>query len=397
MATLFRPAFSAVVQAVYTDTEFKKYTDEVFDNSTCPEGMEVALLCNPFHEKRFSEHLDRYFLPKKDVKVFMDSGGFQLISGKFIGDKNAFKESTYKNMAEWCDYAFCFDENPIDAQRIYYPERVVPAAKETNKNIKRQIEVFKELKTKARIFPIFHCKEKERLQAAKALMEGLDVSYLAGVAFNSMVWGGGNTLDFGKLAFFNEIKRLYKVPNLIHLLSYGEINLVSSLVVLLKEGWLGDDCIFSTDSTSYVLGLSRWGYVPLLDGSAKSISAKNNKKGWEEFQKYFAERCPEMSEESKKIPHTKTHMTHHDSKLAVTCSLLVVKKAYGELVKDPVNYSLKHGYLSESKINSLLELAKTSDYQEFQEWRKEFGEVWNDRHCWRDTMRRDSSLEDFFA
>lgn len=257
----FKAAFSAACGTgmINIDGPTAKYTDEVFDQSVLPEGLKVAILMNPFHDKEMERFLNNYFIPKKNTQIFIDSGGYQLIRGIFKGDKTAYKENVYNLMAKYADYAFCFDENPLGENRVYCHDRVIPAVLETNKNIKRQIEVFKEKGSKAKVLPIFQVKEGDRHKVIDLLFEGVDLDYVAGIALNKLVWGGNGTEDFGKLAFFNEVKKAVKIPNMLHLLSYGLLRVVTPFIVLQRFGYFGEDSIFSADSSLYVQGMRRWG------------------------------------------------------------------------------------------------------------------------------------------
>ena len=401
MGYTFKAAFSAICSMVDIEGETAKYTDEMFDQSTCPQGLEIAALVNPFHDHKLEKYIVDYFEPRKargfPTDIFMDSGGFQLIKGKFKGDKDEFKERIYKLMAEHAiDYAFCFDENPIDQFKVYHHDRVLPAAEATNKNIQRQIQVLNDKGGRAKVFPIFHCKEDERLETAEVLLKDLDFSRVAGVSFNSLVWGGSGTADFGKLAFFNELKKLYPFPNFIHLLSYGEAKLIVPFMVLQRLGFLGDDSIVSADSTSYTMGLRRWGFIPLMDGSAKRVAAKANEAAWEEFKAYFVAKCPELTEKGKTRPYNDTLMCGKDANLVTVCYMMVAKKAYSEMWQDPIAFGLKHKYLNEAQVNSLIQLAKTDDFKGYQEWRKEFKVVWTTRIRGSDSVEKTKSTLDAF-
>lgn len=401
MANTFKVVFSSIAGMVDIDSPAVKLVDEAFDQSPLPTGLEVAALFNPFHDHEMKHYLEDYFLPKKCCEIFMDSGGFQIITGKLKGGdgkKEQFKEKVYKLMAKYADYAFCFDENPIDANRIYHHERVLPAARETNKNIKTQLKVLDSLGGHAKVFAIFHCKEDERLETAEVLLDGIDLKRLGGVALNSLVWGGSNTLDFGKVAYFNEIKKLYPdIPNFLHLLSYGEMKLVVPFIVLQRMGYMGGDNIISADSTSYTVGHRRWGFIPLLDGSAKRVSAEMNPKAWKEFQNYYVSKYPDISERAKTCPHTHTKLSAADSNIVSPCYMLVAKKAYTEMWKDPIDFAYKYKYLNEPQIKSLSLLAKTDDFQGYVEWRNEFNMLWDDRKRGNDSIEKSKvTLDAFF-
>lgn len=397
MANTFKAAFSAVCGMVDVIGPTAKYTDEVFDQSTLPEGLEIAVLLNPFHDHKMEHYINDYFIPKKNSQIFMDSGGFQLIKGIFKGDKTAFKEKVYGLMSKYADYGFCFDENPLGENRIYEHDKVIPAVRETSKNIKRQIEVFKEKNAKAKVFAIFQVKEDDRVEAADIMFDGIDMSHIAGIAFNSLVWGGSGTADFGKLAFFNELKKSHNAPNFIHLLSYGELKIVTPFIVLQRFGWLGDDNIISVDSSSYTMGLRRWGYIPWMDGSAKRVCAAVNPPVWEAFRDYCVARCPELKEKIAHKDHNNTKGPACDANLMSTCYMMVAKDAYKELFKDPIAFGLKHNYLNEAQIVSLKALSKTTSFDDFKKWRNEYEFLWNTRRKASDSKEQvKNTLDAFF-
>ena len=379
----FKAAFSAACGTGMIDIEgpTAKYTDEVFDQNALPKGLSVAILINPFHDSEMERFLHNYFIPKKNSQIFIDSGGYQLIRGIFKGDKTEFKEKVYNLMAKYADYAFCFDENPLDKNSVYCHERVIPAVLETNKNIKRQIEVFKEKGSKAKVLPIFQVKEDDRHKAIDLLFDGVDLKYIAGIALNKLVWGGNGTEDFGKLAFFNEVKKAVKIPNMLHLLSYGLLRVVTPFIILQRFGYFGEDNIFSADSSLYVQGMRRWGWVPLLDGSGHRVAGAENPTAWAAFKEYAIERIPELKDRIKDIDHTNTRTNHPTANLLSTCFMMVAKNAYINLFSDPVSFALKYQYLTEAQITSLKELSRTNTFQDYQKWREDFGVLWNGRRA----------------
>lgn len=377
----FKAAFSAACGTgmINIDGPTAKYTDEVFDQSVLPEGLNVAILMNPFHDKKMEHFLNNYFIPKKNSQIFIDSGGYQLIRGIFKGDKTAYKENVYNLMAKYADYAFCFDENPLDENRVYCHERVIPAVLETNKNIKRQIEVFKEKGSEAKVLPIFQIKEGDRHKVIDLLFDGVDLDYVAGIALNKLVWGGNGTEDFGKLAFFNEVRKAVKIPNMLHLLSYGLLRVVTPFIILQRFGYFGRDSIFSADSSLYVQGMRRWGWVPLLDGSGHRVEGKKSPKEWAAFKEYAIKRIPELKDKIGNMEHTNTRTDHPTANLLSTCFMMIAKNAYINLFNDPVDFALKYHYLTEAQITSLKELSRTNTFQDYQKWRGDYGVLWNDR------------------
>lgn len=397
MGKKLKAAFSAVCNMVHIEGPHAKFTDEIFTHEGLPPTLDIAMLCNPFHDKGLEEMLDNYYIPRK-VDIFVDSGGFQLLVGKFKGDKERFKEDIYQMMSKYADYAFCFDENPIDANRVYHHDRALPALEETNKNIRRQIEVFKANNSKAKVLGIYHIKEDDR-DLAGALFDGVDTKYIAGISFNSLTWGGSGTNDFGKMAFFNEVREKYKIPNMVHLLSYGELKIVCPFIVLQHFGFMGEDNVISVDSSSYTLGLRRWGFVPKLDGGARRIPAKNNNgKEWYAFRDWCVKKYGDaLSERFKATTHEDTRCKSEDALIHTAGFLYAARQGYINMMSDPVGFALKYGYMKEGQIKSLEILARTKTFDEYKEWRSEYGVAWGERKRMTDsTSKPKSTLDAFF-
>ncbi len=396
-------AFSAVTDTVEVllRENREELVDWMFDNSNLPSELNISLLCNPLTDGKYEETLNKYF-HRKDVDIYLDSGGFQLLRGTFKGKKDEIKEQVYKKMAEHADYAFCFDESPLENNgKTYNHEKAVWAALETNKNIIRQIEVFKETQAKTKILPIFQIKEEDREGAAENLLQNLDFNYIGGVSLNSRTWGASGTLNFSRLAFFKEtIKKFPQCPNFLHLLGYGEIRTLAPVLAIQQTGYLGDDSVISADSSSYPLALKKWGMVPKTDGSAKRVSASlsNGGKDWYNFQKWCLDNLGEyLSEDFKDIGHFDTKKVSTNNGVVNAAILMIARKGFRNLAKNPIEFSLKYGYLNEPQVRSIEAFGKTDDFKDYEEWRNEYHEVWRDRKRMEDSKQISrSNLDAFF-
>lgn len=393
-------AFSAAVDVARNLLKIDKeeLVDEIFNNANLPNEISISLLCNPISDGNFEDTLDSYF-HKKNVDIYLDSGGFQLIHGRLKGNKNDIKENVYRKMIKHADYAFCFDESPLEDNGKYYNHnKAVWAAKETNKNIRRQIEVFKENNAKAKILPIFQIKEEDREGAAHNLLDRLDFSCIGGVSLNSRTWGASETLNFAKLAFFKEtLKEFKECPNFLHLLGYGELRTLSSIVAVQSLGYLGKGNTISADGSSYSLAMQRWGMVAKTNGSAKRVPASsNNGKDWYAFIDWCYSNLGEhVTDELKNIGYLNTKDIKKDMFVVQAAILMLARNGFIEFAKDPVGFSLKYNYLNEPQVKSIEIFARTNDFKDYEEWRKEYHEVWRNRRNDAKKISR-SNLDAFF-
>ena len=261
----------------YTDEKYKEHRynliTECFEfirtslNSKL-DNIEVDfnLLYNAFTENHMGEfHVKQNYGFKK---IYSDSGGLQIITQKKkMTDK--IKSKIYESQNNYSDYAFCFDEIPVESidggeldrnttnSKVFNQNRLKETAEKTARNIKEQLSVL----DKPSVYYIIQGNTYDDMlkwfNYGKEIL-GDDIEKLEGIALAGICIGNGELeiadMAYGAHLIFESEPRLKKK---VHLLGVGTTKKILPTILLKKSGLLKDVEISADSSTCslvYMMG-----------------------------------------------------------------------------------------------------------------------------------------------
>jgi hypothetical protein len=223
---------------------------------------EFGLLYNAFTEPSFGEKFK--YLSGFD-HTHADSGGLQIITqGKSITDE--LKDQVYRNQAKNADLGMCFDEIPIGTlnatsgrndvdNRWFKPDEMEHYARETGRNIKRQIEIFHEEGSACKPILIAqgNCYETYMKWVEYALDEipKSDHKYIGGVAMGAAALGTGPLEDIERAFIFSQLPI---DKSHLHILGVGAARRMLPYMVFMQNGAYNGVTV-SYDSTTHTSGV----------------------------------------------------------------------------------------------------------------------------------------------
>ncbi|MBK02948.1 MAG: hypothetical protein CL464_10905 [Acidimicrobiaceae bacterium] len=229
-------------------------------------GVNYEIMFNAYNEVNamvnyFSKY--NYF----GTKWHADSGGLQMITlGKEITEE--LKEKVYRVQAQYSSYAMCFDELPIHvlelkgkqsridlSGRRYIEEWAKQRALNTGNNVKRQIEVFREMKSDSKVFLI--CQGNNVTDFVEYYNNAMSVipkeyySSMAGIALSAACTGLGRLEAIQMLGSYGFMDIPKEIGNKLHVLGFGSIKRLWPLLLLKESGYINKDITF--DSSSHAI------------------------------------------------------------------------------------------------------------------------------------------------
>lgn len=229
-------------------------------------GHKVSLLYNAHTEKNSGKVFKPIFKGKGIYEVYADSGGLQMVT---IGAQitGGMKDKVYENQAAYSDVAMCFDEIPVAygggrserlnlGNRWFDKDKFEFCARETGRNIKRQIEIFDAAKSDAR--PIFIMQGNDYDTYMKwceyAISEVPEEmrDRIGGVAMGAAALGHGTLQDIQRAFYYTQLPWQPKNRHM-HLLAVGSVTRLIPNVIFIQNG-LYDDVWLSYDSTTHTSG-----------------------------------------------------------------------------------------------------------------------------------------------
>lgn len=225
-----------------------------------------GLLYNAFTEPGFGKNLQQF-----DVdSVHADSGGLQIITQGLTATQDI-KDKIYRNQASHADLGMCFDEIPIKTtgltsgrndttNRFFDPDNLEAMARETGKNIHRQIDVFLEEKSKCKPILIAqgNCYDTY-MKWAEFILKEIPKSkhkYIGGIAMGGAALGTGSLEDIERAFFFTQLP-LEKTH--LHILGVGAAKRLLPYIMFIKNG-MYDGVSVSYDSTTHSSGIELGNY-----------------------------------------------------------------------------------------------------------------------------------------
>lgn len=223
---------------------------------------EFGILFNAFTEKSFGEKFT--YLSGYDC-VHADSGGLQIITqGKTITKE--LKDEVYRIQAKYSNLGMCFDEIPIGTvsetsgrnevnNRWFKPDEMEFFARETGRNIRRQIEIFHEESSDCKPILIAqgNCYDTY-MQWVDYVLQEIPTSehkYIGGVAMGAAALGTGPLEDIERAFIFSQLQI---EKNHLHILGVGSAKRILPYLVFMQNGGY-DGVSVSYDSTTHTGGV----------------------------------------------------------------------------------------------------------------------------------------------
>ena len=227
----------------------------------------ISVLYNGFVEAEYPRYYKRLDNLACDY-VYADSGGLQIITlGKTITPE--LKAQIYKDQ-EYADYAMCFDEIALERttkvrnsverlitdNKIFNEKQHILAGEGTGRNIKEQINHFRNNKSKTKVILIVQGNNcHDMLQFFRAIASQLtddDYNYIGGMALADTCMGNGALESVEMLKAAREIGKIAheSIRRHLHFLGVGTINRMRPIIYLLRSGYLSTFHHISYDSST---------------------------------------------------------------------------------------------------------------------------------------------------
>lgn len=245
--------------------DFFKKTYASIDNQ---HNHNISLLYNAYTEKNHGEMFKDTIKPHVH-KIHADSGGLQMITlGKTITDE--LKQSVYENQAKYSDVAMSFDVIPVKVlgeksvrldtkTRLFDKNKHDECAKETGKNLAKQIEYFLENKSESKPFLITqgNCYDTYMRWVDIVLKELPHeyVDHIGGIAMGAAALGKGTLEDIKRAFYFTQLPIKLKQNNM-HLLGVGAFPRMIPTLIFVQNG-LYNNMNISYDSTTHTASITR--------------------------------------------------------------------------------------------------------------------------------------------
>ena len=232
----------------------------------------ISLLYNAYTEKRPGEWMGEHYRPLVH-SIHADSGGLQMVTlGRTI--TNELKEEVYDSQARNSDIAMCFDVIPVRtldsgrSERLDLSNRrfdrtdLERCARETGRNLRRQIDFFDEKNSKARPMLITQGNDYDSyMKWTQYVVEELTpyhVSRIGGIAMGAAALGKGSLEDFKRAFYFTQLPINLESKHL-HLLGVGSVYRMIPQFIFMQNG-IYDGVEMSYDSTTHTSGVTQGRY-----------------------------------------------------------------------------------------------------------------------------------------
>lgn len=225
-----------------------------------------GLLYNAFTEKNFAKSMKMFGVDS----VHADSGGLQIVTQGLTATPET-KDSVYENQAAYADLGMCFDEIPVKTAgavsarndvlaRFFDMDGLEQAARQTGRNLVRQIEVYQNAKSTCKPILIAqgNCYDTYMRWTDWLLEEIPDdmKPSIGGVAMGAAALGTGPLEDVERAFIYSKLN-IEKTH--LHVLGVGAIRRILPYLIFIKTG-LYENATVSYDSTSHSSGIELGSY-----------------------------------------------------------------------------------------------------------------------------------------
>jgi hypothetical protein len=399
-----------------TNPELKQFISDGFKKmQTVGKNHEFSLLFNGWTEVGIGEIFQRF---RDDLpSLYADSGGLQVYTqGKVITED--LKLEVYRTQAKYSSKAFIFDEQPIGSyaegtlskhdmsNRWFDHENLAKVAKETGKNVAKQLGMFEKLKSSTKSMIILHgnCLEsyQETLDIIMNEIPEDHYNMIHGIAMAGGALGGGILEDVKRIFYFSQLETTFPIKQL-HILGFGSINRSFPFLIFSQNGMFKNLNI-SYDSTTHTSGLTQGRHWMNMKENEMKISKLKNK-NWERmyenvcdnfdlnvpFEDYY-NYCLESS--YKRIQEKYSDGSDHIKCYFATAMTSIInfiqhmekmiesKDAVLSYIGDPKNKKIRH----------LKYLYDVKNIDDFEYWERNYGKYLPSKPV----MKKKDTLEDFF-
>jgi hypothetical protein len=232
----------------------------------------ISLLYNAYTEKRPGRWCGDHYRNLVH-NIHADSGGLQMVTlGRTITEE--LKEEVYANQAKHSDVAMCFDVIPVRTLNNGRSERLdlsnrrfdrtdlERCARETGKNLKRQIEFFLQQGTTARPMLITQGNDYDSyMKWVEYVVDELPADYvqhIGGIAMGAAALGKGSLEDIKRAFYFTQLPIDLESKHL-HLLGVGSVYRMIPNLIFIQNG-MYEGVSMSYDSTTHTSGVVQGRY-----------------------------------------------------------------------------------------------------------------------------------------
>lgn len=332
----------------------------------------ISLLYNAYTEKRPGEWMGEHYRPLVH-SIHADSGGLQMVTlGRTI--TNELKEEVYDSQARNSDIAMCFDVIPVRtldsgrSERLDLSNRrfdrtdLERCARETGRNLKRQIDFFDEKGSKARPMLIAQGNDYDSyMKWTQYVVEELTpyhVSRIGGIAMGAAALGKGSLEDFKRAFYFSQLPIELESKHL-HLLGVGSVYRMIPQFIFMQNG-LYQDVEMSYDSTTHTSGVTQGRYYK--DDLALNFTRAfddNYRIVWEDIKRNFP--CYDYSLETFYEALNISSRTYQEKHGNIDPSL----QTYGVFVSSAIKNFLSHVEKLQSSRDEIMKMARGIDATAF--------------------------------
>lgn len=294
---------SSYFKLMYAESLEKQNLDffaKTFGTLNNQHNHKISLLYNAYTEKRPGEWMGEHYRPLVH-SIHADSGGLQMVTlGRTI--TNELKEEVYDSQARNSDIAMCFDVIPVRtldngrserldlSNRRFDRTQLEGCARETGKNLRRQIDFFDEKGSVARPMLIAQGNDYDSyMKWVQYVVEELTpyhISRIGGIAMGAAALGKGSLEDFKRAFYFTQLPIELESKHL-HLLGVGSVYRMIPQFIFMQNG-LYKDVQMSYDSTTHTSGVTQGRYYK--DDYAFNFTRAfddNYRIVWEDIKKNF--------------------------------------------------------------------------------------------------------------
>lgn len=271
-----------------TNLDVLNKTNELLKSIQDTNGHKYSVLFNAFREKRIGEIINNT-IRDSCYSVHADSGGLQVVTlGKVVTPQ--LKDEIYETQARLSDVAMSFDEIPVvltsarssfhDIKSRYFdPALVVPYAKMSGQNLKRQLEKFAELGTKTRPLMILQGNDLACYQQwMDIILSEIPAELqpmIGGISLGAGALGQGLLEDAERHMIYSQLKGPDHIMQNLHILGVGSVKRMIPLLIFDQAGLIDRNLHVSYDSTTHTSGISMGNYY--MDGGLLPLSKNTDK------------------------------------------------------------------------------------------------------------------------
>lgn len=247
------------------DPELNAWIHAALKHTNRRDTHKFSYLYNAWTESDFGEALQDF--RKSTHALYSDSGGLQIVT-RGLEASPTIKAEVFKNQGAHSDFGMSFDEIPVSIEgekstrldtsnRWFDKSKFEFCARETGRNIDRQIESFLEMKSSTKPIAIIqgNCYETY-MRWTELMIDEIAPSrrdYIGGIAMGAASFGHGFLEDIERAYYFTQLP-FQTTHSHVHFLAVGSIERILPALIYCQTGVYSNTRV-SYDSTSHASGL----------------------------------------------------------------------------------------------------------------------------------------------